>query len=306
MVAAQDDAHLVHRGDDLGLAPHLDVDAARVDPTDEHLRRDRQRDEDLVVEVLAELPAWLQHADDLELVTADAHGLADRVAAGEEALRRLHADDHDAAAEAHVGRGDRSSAYDSPVVDGRERRGHADDVAARLVAAGRDHRALDVLVRRHCACGGQLRAAASASRHHAIGGALRRTDVDELSVRAHEVRPEKSDALGDAGLRAGADRRDGNQRADADDDAERRQQRAKPVRAQRPERDQELLDHAVTRSSATMRPSATCRILPACVPTSCECVTNTDRRAGRARRARLWRPSRGCRSARRRARRSGW
>ena len=110
----------------------------------------RQRDEDAVVQVLVgELAAAGLEADDLELVAAHAHRLADRVLAGEQAGGRVQAEQHHLAAEAHVGVGDPPPARDALVVDRRVGRGHADEPGVGPESPGRDDLALDVLMRRH-------------------------------------------------------------------------------------------------------------------------------------------------------------
>src|SRR5207344_1257607 len=66
-----------------------------------------------------------------------------------------------------------------------------------------------------------------------------------------EVRPKPGQAVGDVRRRALADADEGDDRGDADDDAEHRQRRAQPARAQPRQRQAQELQEA----HATIRPS---------------------------------------------------
>ena len=67
--------------------------------------------------LVRELPLARLDADDLELLVSDAHGLPDRILAGEELRGRGQSEHHDAAAEVDVGRGDQPARLSRLVVD---------------------------------------------------------------------------------------------------------------------------------------------------------------------------------------------
>src|SRR5262249_26904142 len=123
-------------------------------------------------------------------------------------------------------------------------------------------------------------------RERAVGRRLCRADRDELSVDVDDVAAESLNAGGDLALRSRADRGDGDQRGNPDDDAERSQRRAKPVRTECTEGDPPVLEAArhpsapaaissPTTPSLTTCPSASRRIRDARSATSLECVTMT-------------------------------
>src|SRR5262249_53581570 len=158
----------------------------------------------------------------------------------------------------------------------------ADEPRVRLVPAGRDGEALDVLMRRHDVDAGDPADRGDILwRECAVGRRLRRTDRDELSVDVDDVAAEPLNAGRDLLLRPRADRRDGDQGSDADDDAECSQRRAKPVRTECRESDPPVLEAAghprapaaissPINSSLTTCPSASRRIRDARSATSLE------------------------------------
>ena len=289
MVPLEQRRDRVARRSEVGFARDADVDALDVRAAAEDLPRDeRERDEDAVVEVLArELPPAARNSDHVEFCVADADRLAERVLAVEQLRGRRLADHGDAPPEARVRFRDEATAQGRLVQDTRVRRRHADDERCCLEAAGGYDDALDVLVRRDPLDRRQRRDRGDVLwRDRAIRDRLLRAHADQFSVEPEDVAAEPADARADIRLGARADRLDRDQGGDADDDAERCEDRAKPVRPQRFECDpRELGEHRhwttcktgfrSTGESAATAPSASRTIRPVRAATSSECVTIT-------------------------------
>ena len=144
---------------------------------------------------------------------------------------RVQAEHDHVAAEADVGVADPPAAGDALVVDRRVGRGHAYEPGIRPIPPGRHDQALDVLVGCRQADHRERRDLGDVARRDgAVGRRLARADADVLAVDGDDVRAEPLDARGDLGRGARAHGIHGDQRGHADDDAERRQNGAKPVR----------------------------------------------------------------------------
>ena len=222
------------RADRLQTIRSVDAEARRVD-----------RDEHFVVRILerARLTLWRQDADDGELRAANANVLADQRFGRRDAEVRDDrvADDGHALTTFVVGGGEHLAGLERVLANLQVVRRGADDLRARVLVAPHD-----LLLRAHFRLHGEQRRRALVDRLRVVDreALLRAGERDAAAAaallsRAHREQrgAERRDAILHRLLRARAERDDRDHRADADHDAEHREQRPKLVCAQRAERD---------------------------------------------------------------------
>ena len=239
---------------------------AALDPLGER----RHRDERGVVVVLTvrRLALPLEDADDGERRLADAHGLPDRVrGASEQALHHRLSEEHDLRSGIDVGLREDAARRDRPAPD-LEVLGRGPGDRGRPVQLVTDDRLVRAKLRRRRFhrrhLGPDRREVVPRERGHAAEAAERSARGRRAGHHDEEVRAHRREGLLHLRLRARADGHHRDDRGDADDDAERREERPHLVPQHRPEcdedRDEGVHDASLTdglpRSKATPRARA--------------------------------------------------
>ena len=189
------------------------------------------------------LPFSLEHADDRERRLPDPHGLPDGVRRrAEEALDDGLPEDDDLRAGIDVRLREEVARRRRPGPD-LEVLGRRSRHRRRPVELVADDRLVRAELRSGCLHRWDLapdgREIVPRERRHAAEAAERAARRRRAGHHDEEVRPHRGERLLDLRLRAGADRHHRDDGGDADDDAERREERAHLVPQHRPERDED-------------------------------------------------------------------